>query len=385
MSLKAKCAISIRKMIILAIVLMLGLNSFLIMRATYTFNPLTYDDMTMMQLLSHSHNGTLRIDSVNEKKDELANTKEDDGFLDFFVMGFPKCGTTSMSDLFQEVVNETVIIYKQWFPPRKDGKPRLHNIYEYGFRGVNQAVTLIDKIKRTSKKYNETKKFGIKWPTALEHPSVIRNLIEVDKRHRNTKIIIGMRHPVKWFESFYNYRLLNYTMPPANKLIGGREIHVRGVRTGLAQYEKYFMQFGKVDLTKDELGMLHNHKPDTTLLSTPNKIFLYTIEQFKDKNVTRANKFFNDLASFMKLEETITLEMMPKSNVYDDKTKDDILEDRRFKICDDENKEVRKVLVENGKVTANWFQSRLSKEVDIGGREHFFALLETWKEDPCVA
>ena len=164
-----------------------------------------------------------------------------------------------------------------------------------------------------------------------------------------------MRHPVKWFESFYNYRLLTSKMPPANKLIGGREVAQDGVFTGLAQYEKYFMQFGKVDLIPHELSMLSNHKPATTLLSTPNKIFLYTVEQFKDKNVTRADSFLNDLASFMEIEETFTSDMMPKSNSVDNK---------RFKICDDEHKEVRKVLVENGKVTANWFQAKFSKEID---------------------
>jgi len=278
------------------------------------------------------------------------------------------------------------MIYKQYFP-RKDGKQDRRNIYEYPFLKTNEAITLVDKIKAVSKTENRTKKFGIKWPTALEYPSVIRILIELDQRHKNTKIIIGMRHPVKWFKSFYNFRLLSeHEMPPANELIGGREVAFEQVCTGLAQYEKYFMQFGKVDLTQHELGMLSKHTPATTLLSTPNKIFLYTTEQFQDKNVTRSDSFLNDLASFMEIEETVTSDMMPKSNSFD-QTRQEKLKGKRFKICDDDHKEVRKVLVENGRVTANWFQAKLSKEIDdvvIGGREHFFDLLETWKEDPCV-
>jgi len=314
--------------------------------------------------VNHTHNATK----------DVTKTKEDD-FLDFFIMGFPKCGTTSMMHFFQKV-HETSIIWKETFPQGKDGK--IVYIKEYSLLQKGEAKTLVKQIKVASKTNNETKKFGIKWPTALEYPSVIRDLIGIDKRHKNTKIIIGMRHPVKWFESFYNYRLLTSKMPPANKLIGGREVAKDGVFTGLAQYEKYFMQFGKVDLTPHELSMLSNHKPATTLLSTPNKIFLYTVEQFKDKNVTRADSFLKDLASFMEIEETFTSDMMPKSNSVNNK---------RFKICDDEHKEVRKVLVENGKVTANWFQAKFSEEIDdvvIGGREHFFQLLETWKEDPCV-
>lgn len=313
--------------------------------------------------------------------------KEDDEFLHFFVMGFPKCGTSSLVSLFNTIVNETSIIHQTRCSPGKDGTSECLEYSEYvGFHNAPQTVTLIDKIKEISKTYNKTKKFGIKWPMALAFPSVIRNLINIDERHKKTKLIIGMRHPVKWFESFYNFRLLRYEMPPANTLIGESEVAPHGVFTGLAQYEKYFMKFGKVDLTMDELGMLSNHAPTTPLVSIPNKIFLYTVEQFKDENVTRVNSFFNDFASFMELEETITSDMMPTVNNFNDKRKE-FVGDNRLNICDDENKEVRKVLVENGKVTANWFQSRFSNEIDdvvIGGREYFFSLLETWKEDPCV-
>eukprot|EP00586_Coscinodiscus_wailesii_P017659 CAMPEP_0172505028 /NCGR_PEP_ID=MMETSP1066-20121228/183069_1 /TAXON_ID=671091 /ORGANISM="Coscinodiscus wailesii, Strain CCMP2513" /LENGTH=274 /DNA_ID=CAMNT_0013281469 /DNA_START=166 /DNA_END=987 /DNA_ORIENTATION=+ len=259
--------------------------------------------------------------------------KKNDGFLDFFVMGFPKCGTTSMMNLFDQVTNETVMI----FPSTG---------WEYSFKGEDQAKTLVDEIKETSKKYNKTKKFGIKWPTALVHPSVIRDLINVDEKHKETKLIIGLRHPVKWFESFYNFRLRKHDMPPANTLIGGSDVKGHNdCYTGLAQYEIYFMQFGKVDLTAHELGMMHNNKPAMTMLSTPNKIFLYMVEQFKDENLTRTDNFFSDLVSFMDLEETITSDIMPKRNINNKKP---------WNICDDANKKVREVLVQNGIVTANW-------------------------------
>ena len=87
-------------------------------------------------------------------------------------MGFPKCGTSSMMQLFNQVANETVIM----FPSR-----------EYALKGEDQAKTLVDEIKKTSKKYNKAKKFGIKWPTALVHPSVIRDLINVKEKHKKNK------------------------------------------------------------------------------------------------------------------------------------------------------------------------------------------------------
>ena len=148
------------------------------------------------------------------------------------------------------------------------------------------------------------------------------------------------------------------------------------------------MQFGKVDLSADELGILSTplykqKKSTTALVSIPNKIFLYTLEQFKDENVTRVNGFYSDLTSFLELEKPLTSDMLPKSNIADKQTD----KKARFDICDDANKKVRKILVRNAKETANWFQTRLSKEiadVTIGGRDHFFTLLETWKVDPCI-
>ena len=322
----------------------------------------------------------LEIDSIIKEK-EVVETKKDDDFLDFYIAGFPKCGTSSMMDLFRNVVNETVIILPEQDSPNKR---------EYNLSDLDKAQTLVDKIKEISKTYNKTMKFGIKWPIGILFPSSFRNLIEVDKRHENTKIIIGLRHPVKFFESYYNYRMNKHpdTIPPANSLIGGIENSFYNVYTGLAQYERYFMQFGKVDLSADELGILSTplykqKKSTTALVSIPNKIFLYTLEQFKDENVTRVNGFYSDLTSFLELEKPLTSDMLPKSNIADKQTD----KKARFDICDDANKKVRKILVRNAKETANWFQTRLSKEiadVTIGGRDHFFTLLETWKVDPCI-
>ena len=96
--------------------------------------------------------------------------------------------------------------------------------------------------------------------------------------------------------------------------------------------------------------MLSNHEPATTLLLTPNEIFLYRVEQLKDE--TRTDSSINDLACFMEIEQTVTSDMMPKANNFDNTRKNEVFKDKLLKICDDEHKEVRKVLVENGKVAA---------------------------------
>ena len=319
---------------------------------------------------------------------ESVDTTANEQYLDFFIMGFPKCGTTSLMILFNDIVNETRTVPK--LLPPTDEEPNPKYVAEYSLKGPRSAEVLVEAIKENAKLFPDVRKFGIKWPTALVHPSVITDLASVDSRHKKTKIIIGFRHPVRWFESFYNFRLRgNNEMPPPNNLIGGFEVNVGQIHTDFARYERYFMQFGKIDLTLEELGILStNLKPHGSLLSIPNEIFLYSLEQIEDDNSTRADVFWNDLKTFMNLDQTITSGMFPKVNAA---PKVNVTESGKklINICDDAYKETHRVLSENAKVTADWFRSRLFDEkrndLVIGGRDHFFSVLETWKQDPCVS
>jgi hypothetical protein len=46
-------------------------------------------------------------------------------------------------------------------------------------------------------------KTGIKCPTGIKNTYQIETLMKLSS---DTRLIIGVRHPVLWFESFYNYR-----------------------------------------------------------------------------------------------------------------------------------------------------------------------------------
>lgn len=47
-----------------------------------------------------------------------------------------------------------------------------------------------------------------------------------------TKFIVGIRHPILWFESFYNFRIHNKVrMPPAEELVGNCGGRMHGVCT----------------------------------------------------------------------------------------------------------------------------------------------------------
>jgi hypothetical protein len=53
---------------------------------------------------------------------------------------------------------------------------------------------------------------GYKSPNDVENTRAINKLSD---HYPQTKLIIGLRHPVRWLESFYNYRVQNgFDMPP---------------------------------------------------------------------------------------------------------------------------------------------------------------------------
>eukprot|EP00617_Octactis_speculum_P015716 CAMPEP_0185747002 /NCGR_PEP_ID=MMETSP1174-20130828/5674_1 /TAXON_ID=35687 /ORGANISM="Dictyocha speculum, Strain CCMP1381" /LENGTH=401 /DNA_ID=CAMNT_0028422005 /DNA_START=77 /DNA_END=1283 /DNA_ORIENTATION=- len=291
-------------------------------------------------------------------------------FLDFYIMGFPKCGTSSLMHLFKEIVNETDIIYMD------DGTQ------EYAMSAMENVKRLLEKIEEGRNDTNsEVKKYGVKWPGGLhkEFFKSMSNLMELNPQHEETKLIIGMRHPVRLFESYWNYReLVHHNMPPPSTLIGSSKVGSQGVYTEIGQFEKYLMQLGKFSLRKDDYAWLSEN--DKVVLPTKNKIYLYLQEQFQDENVTRFQKFLDDLLSFAGVGEAkVTPDDFPHNNV--------VHKVKPFNICDEEHKAVRDVLLAGGKATANWFQRNLenSRDIYVSDREFFLSLVNTWGQDPCVS
>jgi hypothetical protein len=80
---------------------------------------------------------------------------------------------------------------------------------------------------------------GIKCPMAISDTTGIQLIAS---NFRYTKIIVGVRHPVLFFQSFYNYRITEMhnignfePVPSPNELVGSNKW--RDVSTDLARYE----------------------------------------------------------------------------------------------------------------------------------------------------
>jgi len=314
-----------------------------------------------------------RFDSLYSKTEIADNhiLMKSSKFLDFYIMGFPKCATSSLMYFFMKIVNETDIIGMD------DG------IQEYNMNAMENVKWLLEKIEERRNTNSEVKKYGVKWPAGLHKDSnffkSMSNLMELNPQHEETKIIIGMRHPVRHFESFWNYReRIHHNMPPPSTLIGSSKVGFQNVYTEIGQFEKHLMQLGKFILEEDDYAWLkENHK---VVLPTKNKVFLYLQEQFQDKNMTRFQKFLDNLLLFVGVGEAkVTPEDFPHYNK--------ISKEKPFNICDEEYKAVRDVLLTGGKATANWFQRNLenSRDIYVSDKEYFLSIVNTWGQDPCVS
>lgn len=104
--------------------------------------------------------------------------------LNFAIVGFPKTGTTFLLKLLEN--HPEVVMPPQEFCDIHRGTSEIRS-------WLNDASDLqtIDK------------KYGIKCPTMVRNTNAIDNLAKLSD---DTRLVVGVRHPVLWFQSFYNYR-----------------------------------------------------------------------------------------------------------------------------------------------------------------------------------
>ena len=297
----------------------------------------------------------------NEKHESFAALRnESNRSLHFFVVGFPKAGTTSLLYAFRRH-NETAI-------PNEE-----------------TCGGGLEHIERALEKLPTPALYGIKCPMALWKGQILRSLVDHDN---DVKLIVGLRHPVLLFQSFYNYRVTSMhdkgeivDAPPAESLIG-IENHWKEVSTDLTRYELAFMQLGKVPLSKHTIKILKAKGRGVQI--NPFRLFLYSIEQLEDQDEKRVNGFRADMQHFLGLKSPIKSFTRENINHFVGKKRHpetiDICESPRFD-------NLRALLLEQARYTRYWILKSFvkSKHVVIGGSiDHFEDLLSTWTVDPCL-
>jgi hypothetical protein len=275
--------------------------------------------------------------------------------LDFFISGFPKCGTTTIQDALR-VHNEIAMPEGESNIFTTPGDDKV--IFENVMKELQSLSPELAHVKR-----------GIKTPMGLGTGiNSLRAVGRLERLYPNVKLIFGLRHPISWFESFYNYRVWNHyegdsfasgSIPSAESLLSESWA---SVSVDSARFENVLKNLRKTNKEK----------------ATPFKVFLYTIEQLQDREEVRKAAFRDSLASFLELKDP--LPPLPHSN------KLQAVHNETIDICNDKFMNLRRTLVDNGKETKQWILEQFieSPDVTVANKGHFRELMETFGSDPCV-
>jgi hypothetical protein len=275
--------------------------------------------------------------------------------LDFAIVGHPKTATTFTMD---------------WLASQDEIQMISHEINSLRADKPAELVSQLYNLPAGSKY-----KRGYKNPRDLFSIEALESIAEY---WPGCKLVVGLRHPVSWFESFYNFRVRRgFTMPPADSYIGECPKNSHGVCTVEANFHLHLNLLGKTNQTAEEMKLL---KPLPSVVPTlapmHNQVFLYELSQLGDDDETRAYNYRRDLGSFLGLKHAIS----PIAHNHESLNYHYDLD-----ICEDRYRPLRQALMDIAKPASEWIRTYFlqSPEVVVSSPEFFNDLLLKWMEDPC--
>ena len=305
--------------------------------------------------------------------------------LDFSIADYPKAGTTFLMNYLRRKNDEIYMNNGELCFLNREHPSKLIKVYYEPH------------LKNTINEDGKRIQFGIKCPEDLETEFGLKRYA---KYFPNTKLIVSVRHPVLWFESYYNFRAYHrypLLMPHTDDLIGPSEINYpytqwncskkcpsgnQNVYSDRANFHWSLSRLGKTPMsTEEELRALQHHNMSIERIKS--KVFLVENRQLLMSHPSSQN-FTSDLRDFLALSNLRPLKPwtpIPAQEKYSNKE----AAARRIDICNDQHKKIRKVLVESGKNAADWIREYFLKSPDVvvTSRKLFIELLDDWKLDPC--
>lgn len=282
--------------------------------------------------------------------------------MDFAIVGYPKTATSTKVRWLAK--HSEIQMYDHEIYHMKDGQP------------ANMVRTLYalpegDQFKR-----------GYKAPRDIHNP---RALDSFTKYWPKTKFIVGLRHPVLWFESFYNFRIrFNFTLPSPGDLMGDCPPGAHNVCTEEIRYNDHLSLLGKTDRTDpEELKLLSPLLPrHRKLPKLENPVFLYEISQMHDSDESRSAQYRADLQQYLGLQEPLEPLAESKESHGDHPNKD-----LEIDICSPKLSSVHAELMQIARDSSIWIRNYFLQlpEVYVSSPDHFDELLENWMVDPCVS
>ena len=113
----------------------------------------------------------------------------------------------------------------------------------------------------------------------------------------------------------------------------------------------------------------------------PMKVLLYTIEEIKDSNTTRRLHFQHTFQQFLNLDTPLHQDLATQDHV----NVNNFQHIENIDICDEKYKEIRNILVWQGRHASEWIRNRFMKSEDVvvSDVEFMNEVFMQWGDDPC--
>lgn len=271
--------------------------------------------------------------------------------LSFAILGNSKCGTT---------------FHHQWIGAHDEVQMYKNEMHSLTYGNPAQMVSLLYDLpegKGYKRGYKATD--DIRAPSALK---AIRNYWP------ETSLIIGLRHPVEWFQSFYSTHSKhgNKKLPPAELMVGAKmPIQVR--------FHSHLSRLGKTNVTNLHEAKLLRMGKAVQPPKMPNPVFLFEVNQPFDTELGLGEQYQTDLSKFLGLST-------PLHNITDEVYNSWNEEKPPQFICDDKYQHLRAELLNIGSESAEWIQKYFipHPDVTISSPDKLKSLLQAWSIDPCT-
>ena len=278
--------------------------------------------------------------------------------LDFAVIGFPKCGTTSM---LKHLGRHSLI----HMHPRE--------ICALPFTRPDKLVEAMYKLPADTTKTRYSR--GYKCPLETEYYNTAHKYYR--DLFPNMRVLIGVRHPLLWFESFYNFRVFinGQRMPHPQKLLGTCGKGAHGVCASRGRFHFHLAQMGKTPLnTTEERSLLGNLKR-LDPVKTDLQIFLYEISQLNDPH------FLDHLQSFLHLGAPFPAMERFNHTLPSHMRRKNV---EKLDICKPEYETVHKHFMDLAQQSSQWIQAYFLHSADVHFAPGLHEALDKWRTDPCI-
>ena len=318
--------------------------------------------------------------------------------LDFAIIGFAKCGTTALASWIDMHPETDVLPDESFALTRKQPGKLVHWLWERRRNAISVLSNSTNILKQ-----RQLPKLGYKQPKDILLPHVIEAFSEhFDK----TKLIVTLRHPIDWFESYWNFRNWRKRNQriAMDRVTGQRQESLQKKRpnfplhTGLGQFHVFLSMLGKTPQLKgsEEWSLIEPFliEDETSLFPfqrLPNPLFLVELSQLSDTNDTRRVELGRDLSRFLNVSESAMPKAPPHVRPEEQKQQEKQLNIRkrnRESICKSEYEPLRKELLHIGDLASKWInvflRSKDNTEVVVSSPDYFRQLVASWSIDPCV-